>query len=90
MQSGHFMQSGEGGGAPQPNMDMVLTTAEEIASGMAFLHAQGIVHGDLTGGARSRRAGRPRARAGWRPGLQALAHLRSRLTRDPLTQATSF
>jgi hypothetical protein len=45
------MHSAAGGGAPQPNMDMVLTTAEEIASGMAFLHSQGIVHGDLTGGA---------------------------------------
>ena len=34
-----------------PNMPVILATAQEIASGMAFLHQHGIVHGDLTGGA---------------------------------------
>ena len=28
----------------------MLTAAADIASGMAFLHSRGIVHGDLTGG----------------------------------------
>ena len=31
-------------------MGYMLTAAADIASGMAFLHARGIVHGDLTGG----------------------------------------
>ena len=48
--AGHFRRSVEGGGEGPPNMDMILATAEEIASGMAFLHTQGIIHGDLTGG----------------------------------------
>ena len=34
----------------QPNWATLLTTAAEIASGMAFLHARGVVHGDLSGG----------------------------------------
>lgn len=33
-----------------PNVPVILATAQEIASGMAFLHGHGIVHGDLTGG----------------------------------------
>ncbi len=33
-----------------PDVPVILTTATEIASGMAFLHEHGIVHGDLTGG----------------------------------------
>ena len=48
--AGQFKRSVEGGGEGPPNMDMILATAEEIASGMAFLHSQGIIHGDLTGG----------------------------------------
>ena len=32
-------------------MAAVLATAAEVAAGMAFLHARGVVHGDLTGGA---------------------------------------
>lgn len=32
------------------NAAMVLATAGEIASGMAFLHSRGIVHGDLSSG----------------------------------------
>jgi len=38
------------GGGGQPNWAMLLTTAAEIASGMEFLHARGLVHGDLSGG----------------------------------------
>ncbi len=34
----------------KPNVRMLLTTAAEIASGMAFLHSRGIIHGDLSGG----------------------------------------
>ena len=33
-----------------PNMGAILATAQEIASGMAFLHEHSIVHGDLAGG----------------------------------------
>jgi len=33
-----------------PDMPVVLATAREIASGMAFLHGHGIIHGDLAGG----------------------------------------
>lgn len=33
-----------------PSIPIILTTAREIASAMAFLHGQGIIHGDLTGG----------------------------------------
>ena len=33
-----------------PDLRAVLTTAAEIASGMAYLHAHDVVHGDLTGG----------------------------------------
>jgi len=36
------------------NLAMVLATAAEIAAGMAFLHARGIIHGDLSGGAAPR------------------------------------
>ena len=50
--AGQFRRSVEGGGEGPPNMDMILATAEEVASGMAFLHSQGIIHGDLTGGER--------------------------------------
>lgn len=35
-----------------PNMPVILATAAEIADAMAFLHAKGVMHGDLTGGAR--------------------------------------
>jgi len=34
----------------QPNLIAVLQTLQEIAAAMHYLHAQGIVHGDLTGG----------------------------------------
>ncbi len=34
-----------------PNMPVILATAAEIAEAMAFLHAKGVMHGDLTGGA---------------------------------------
>lgn len=34
------------------NWATVLTTSAEIAAGMAFLHARGLVHGDLSGSAR--------------------------------------
>jgi len=30
------------------NLAAVLATASEIASGMALLHSQGVVHGDLS------------------------------------------
>ena len=33
-----------------PNMAVIMTTALEVASAMAFLHEHSIVHGDLTGG----------------------------------------
>ncbi|KAK9834909.1 hypothetical protein WJX81_007916 [Elliptochloris bilobata] len=33
----------------RPNVAALLTTAAEIAGGMAFLHARGIIHGDLSG-----------------------------------------
>ena len=32
-----------------PNMPAIVATAREIAAAMAYLHAQGILHGDLTG-----------------------------------------
>jgi tRNA A-37 threonylcarbamoyl transferase component Bud32 len=32
-----------------PDFDKIIDTALEISSGMAFLHARGVVHGDLTG-----------------------------------------
>lgn len=31
-------------------LPMILAIAHDVASGMAFLHAKGIAHGDLTGG----------------------------------------
>ena len=39
------------GGSPSGalKMDAVLRAAMEVAEGMAYLHARGIVHGDLTG-----------------------------------------
>ncbi|CAL8470312.1 g9854 [Coccomyxa elongata] len=33
-----------------PNLATILAVAREVASGMAFLHEHGVVHGDLTGG----------------------------------------
>eukprot|EP00884_Botryococcus_braunii_P023575 jgi/Botrbrau1/9901/Bobra.0012s0004.1 len=33
-----------------PDLDKIIDTAYEIADGMAYLHARGVVHGDLTGG----------------------------------------
>ena len=39
-------------GPERPNIAALLTTAAEIAAGMAFLHARGIIHGDLSGCAR--------------------------------------
>ena len=35
-----------------PCLPIILETGQEIASAMAYLHGQGIIHGDLTGGAR--------------------------------------
>lgn len=32
------------------NLPIVLATAKEMASGLAFLHSQGLVHGDLSSG----------------------------------------
>jgi serine/threonine protein kinase len=40
------MREAPGGPAP-PNILAVLSTAREIASGMAYLHSRGVVHGDL-------------------------------------------
>ena len=37
-------------GSAIPNTETILATALDIAEGVAFLHAQGVVHGDLTGG----------------------------------------
>ncbi len=39
------------GREPDGELDLpaVLATAAEIAAGMSYLHARGIVHGDLTG-----------------------------------------
>ena len=33
-----------------PDVETILASAQDIAEGMAFLHAQDVVHGDLTGG----------------------------------------
>jgi len=33
-----------------PDVPVILATAQEVASGMAFLHEHGIIHGDLAGG----------------------------------------
>lgn len=38
-------------GSGVPYIDQILAVALDIAEGMAFLHAQDVVHGDLTGGA---------------------------------------
>lgn len=35
---------------PEPDIAAILNTAWEIAGAMAYLHQQGILHGDLTGG----------------------------------------
>lgn len=44
----HWFRQGH---APDGDLDLpaVLATAAEIAAGMSYLHARGIVHGDLTG-----------------------------------------
>ena len=34
----------------KPNMAAILNVAAQVADGMAFLHARGVAHGDLTGG----------------------------------------
>jgi len=52
------------------DLAMVLATAAEIAAGMAFLHARGIIHGDLSAGAAP--APLPRARAPGRRGGRAV------------------
>lgn len=36
-------------GACRPKMSSILRACSEVADGMAYLHARGIVHGDLTG-----------------------------------------
>ena len=33
---------------PRVNMEAVMATAGQIASGMAFLHSRGVIHGDLS------------------------------------------
>jgi serine/threonine protein kinase len=40
-----------------PSLRIILETAQQIASAMTYLHAKGIIHGDLTGGARAPAAG---------------------------------
>ena len=47
---GLFLDELEPNGPRLPNMDAIYATGAEIAAGMAFLHARGVVHGDLTGG----------------------------------------
>ena len=42
-----------------PCLPIILETGQEIASAMAYLHGQGIIHGDLTGGARCMLPPRP-------------------------------
>ena len=42
-----LVRGGSPGGAPR--MEAILRTALEVAEGMGYLHARGIVHGDLTG-----------------------------------------
>ena len=37
-------------GSGIPDTTRILATALDIAEGVAFLHARGVVHGDLTGG----------------------------------------
>ncbi len=34
----------------QANIEAILATAKEIAAGMAYLHADNVLHGDLTAG----------------------------------------
>ena len=49
-----FWQEASDKGFFRPNGERkfgyILTAAADIAAGMAFLHARGVVHGDLTGG----------------------------------------
>ncbi len=40
-----FFEDGTG----HPRMSSILRACSEVADGMAYLHARGIVHGDLTG-----------------------------------------
>ena len=40
-----------------PCLPIILATAQEVASAMAYLHDRGIIHGDLTGGSLACRRG---------------------------------